>query len=110
MLVAIFLYRVLLQARHNAGVHLKAKTTTFTVEKAVTVTIGTKGPSTRHLFCSAEDTAKVVGVCKLSTLLMIFSEVFNFEMMEGVNKLLYPLSDLSFVECSHCTPSLGSVL
>lgn len=78
MLVAIFLYRVLLQARHKGGVLEKQKTASFTVEKTVTFPTGTKCSSTKQLFCSAEDAAKVVSVYKLSILLMIFCEVFNF--------------------------------
>lgn len=78
MLVAIFLHRVLLQARHTARVLEKQKPTTFIVEKAVTLPTGTRCPSTKQLFSSAKDTAKVVNVYRLSILLMVFCEVFNF--------------------------------
>jgi len=52
ILVAIFLYRVLLQARHKARVLEKQKTATFTLEKAITFPTGTRCPSTKQLFCS----------------------------------------------------------
>lgn len=77
-MVAIFLYGALLQARHKAGALEKQKTATFTVEKALTFPTGTRCPSTPQLLCSAKDTAKVVSVSKLSILLMVFCEVFNF--------------------------------
>lgn len=78
MLVAIFLFLAVLKARHKAGVPEKQKTTAFTVEKAVAFPCWDMVPinSTAALLC--KDTAKVISVYRLSGLLMIFCEVFNF--------------------------------
>lgn len=79
MLVAIFLFRAVLQARLKAGVPEKQKTRkAFTVEEAVAFPYWDMVPinSTAVLLC--KDTAKVITVYKLSVLLMIFCEVFNF--------------------------------
>lgn len=77
VLVAIFLHRVLLQARHKARELEKQKAETFAVAKALTFPTGTRCPSTEQLFCATEDTAKVVSGYKLGFLLMVFCEVFN---------------------------------
>lgn len=77
VLVAIWKYRILLQARHKARVLEKQKTETFTMGKAQTFPAGRRCPSTEQLFCATKDTAKVVSVYKLSFLLMVFCKVFN---------------------------------
>lgn len=78
MSVATFLLRAVFQARLKAGVPEKQKTTAFRVEKAVAFPYWDMVPinSTAVLLC--KDTAKVISVYKLSVLLMIFCEVFNF--------------------------------
>lgn len=78
MLVAIFLFRAVLQARLKAGVPEKQQSTAFTVEKAGAFPSWDVVPinSTAVLLC--KDTVKVISVYKLTVLLMIFCEVFNF--------------------------------
>lgn len=80
MLVAIFLFRAVLQARLQAGVPEKQKTTTFPVERAGAFPSWDMVPINSAAVLLCKDTAKVISVYKLSEiiLLMIFCEVFNF--------------------------------